>query len=51
MYEGETHEVILDRMLKRVSDKFDKREGSILWDTHSPTAFEFQLLYIPFLTR
>lgn len=46
MYEGETHEVILDRMLKRVSDKFDKREGSILWDTHSPTAFEFQLLYI-----
>ena len=39
MYEGETHEVILDRMLKRVSDKFDKREGSILWDTHSPTAF------------
>lgn len=46
MYENETYEVILDRMLKRVSDKFDKREGSIIWDTHSPTAIELQILYI-----
>ena len=33
-------------MLARVPDKFDKREGSVLWDTHSPTAIEFQILYI-----
>ena len=46
MYENITYEVILQRMLDRVPDKFDKREGSVLWDTHSPTAIEFQILYI-----
>ena len=46
MYEDVTYEVILERMLNRVSDKFDKREGSVIFDTHSPTAIEFQILYI-----
>ncbi len=46
MFEDITYEVILQRMLDRVSDKFDKREGSVIWDTHSPTAIEFQILYI-----
>lgn len=46
MYENTTYEVILQRMLDRVPDKFDKREGSIIWDTHSPTAIELQILYI-----
>nr|WP_321152414.1 baseplate J/gp47 family protein [uncultured Acetatifactor sp.] len=46
MYEDTTYEVILQRMLGRVPDKFDKREGSLIWDTHSPTAIELQLLYI-----
>lgn len=46
MYEDVTYDVILERMLERVSDKFDKREGSVIWDTHSPTAIEFQLLYL-----
>lgn len=46
MYENTTYEVILQRMLDRVPDKFDKREGSVIWDTHSPTAIEFQILYI-----
>lgn len=41
-----TYEEILERMLARVADKFDKREGSIIFDTHSPTAIELQLLYI-----
>lgn len=41
-----TYEEILERMLARVSDKFDKREGSVIFDTHSPTAIELQLLYI-----
>lgn len=45
MYEDTTYEVILDRMLDRVSDEFDKREGSVIYDTHSPTAIELQLLY------
>lgn len=41
-----TYNEILERMLNRVSDKFDKREGSVIFDTHSPTAIELQLLYI-----
>ena len=46
MYENTTYEVILQRMLDRVPDKFDKREGSVIWDTHSPTAIELQILYL-----
>ena len=46
MFENVTYDVILDRMLSRVSDKLDKREGSVIWDTHSPTAIELQILYI-----
>ncbi len=46
MYESQTYEVILQRMLDRVSSKFDKREGAVIWDTHSPTAIEFQILYL-----
>lgn len=46
MYEDTTYEVILERMLNRVSDKFDKREGSVIFDAHSPTAIELQILYI-----
>ncbi len=46
MYEGITYDVILERMLSRVSDKFDTREGSVIFDTHSPTAIELQILYI-----
>lgn len=46
MYENETYEVILERMLNRVSEKLDKRPSSLIWDTHSATAIEFQILYI-----
>lgn len=46
MFENITYEVILQRMLDRVSDKLDKREGSVIWDTHSPTAIELQILYM-----
>ena len=46
MFESETYESTLDRMLGRVSDKFDKREGSIIFDTLSPTALEFQFLHL-----
>ncbi len=46
MYENVTYELLLERMLGRVSDKFDKREGSVIWDSHSPTAIEFQILYL-----
>lgn len=46
MYESETYEVILDRMLARVSDTLDKRPSSPIYDTHSATAIELQVLYI-----
>lgn len=46
MYENETYEVILQRMLDRVADRMDKRESSLIWDTHSSTAIELQILYI-----
>ena len=46
MYEKVTYEEILKRMLDRVSNRFDKREGSVIWDTHSPTAIELKILYI-----
>lgn len=46
MYEEQTYDVILKRMLDRVSDKLDKRESSPIWDTHSSTAIELQILYI-----
>lgn len=46
MYESETYEVILERMLARVSDSIDKRPSSPIYDTHSPTAIELQILYI-----
>lgn len=45
MYEV-TYREILERMLNRVSDKFDKREGSVIFDTHSPTALELEILYV-----
>lgn len=41
-----TYTEILERMLERVSDKFDKREGSVIFDTHSPTALELEILYV-----
>lgn len=46
MYESITYEVILQRMLDRVSDQMDKREGSIIYDALAPAAVELQLMYI-----
>lgn len=46
MYEEQNYDVILQRMLDRVSDKLDKRPSSLIFDTHSSTAVELQNLYI-----
>lgn len=48
MYENVTYELIMNRMLGRVSDQVDKREGSIIWDALAPAAVELQLMYIEF---
>lgn len=46
MYENVTAEGILNSMLTRVSDKLDKREGSVIADSLSPAALEIMALYI-----
>ena len=45
MYENETAENILKRMLGNVPSNVDKREGSIIYDALAPTSIEAELLY------
>ena len=40
------YEVILERMLSRVSTEVDKREGSIIYDAIAPAAAELAQMYI-----
>lgn len=42
---NETFEVILERMMSRVSQR-DKREGAVIWDSNASSAIEFQLIYL-----
>lgn len=46
MYEHVTYEGILKRMLDRVPNNVDKREGSIIYDALAPAAIELQLMYL-----
>lgn len=46
MFESITEEQLLNRMLNRVDDKLDKREGSIIFDSIAPTALEHKNMYI-----
>lgn len=46
MYEHVTYESILQRMLDRIPDNMDKREGSVIYDALAPAAVELQLAYI-----
>lgn len=46
MYESITYEVLLQRMLGRVPDTMDKREGSVIYDALAPAAVELQNMYI-----
>lgn len=41
-----TYEVILQRMLDRVPNNIDKREGSIIYNALAPAAVELQNMYI-----
>lgn len=36
---------VMDRLLTRVPDDIDKREGSVIWDALAPAAMEFVILY------
>ena len=46
MYESMTYETILQRMLDRVPNTLDKREGSVIYDALAPAAAELALAYI-----
>ncbi len=46
MYENQSFETILQRMLERVPDSLDKREGSIIYDALAPAAMELAQLYM-----
>jgi uncharacterized phage protein gp47/JayE len=46
MYEAQTYDAILARMLAAVPDTFDKREGSIIYDALAPMAAELAQAYI-----
>ena len=46
MYEEMTYEVIMQRLLNRVPDTFDKREGAIIFDALAPAAAELAQLYV-----
>ena len=40
-----TFDEIMQRLLERVPDTFDKREGSVIWDALAPAAYELSLVY------
>jgi uncharacterized phage protein gp47/JayE len=46
VYEAQTFEVILQRMLDRVPADLDKRQGSIIYDALAPAAAELAQMYI-----
>jgi uncharacterized phage protein gp47/JayE len=46
MFEDMTFERILARMLARVPNEYDKREGSIIYNALAPAAVELQNMYI-----
>lgn len=48
MYEGDEYQfdAILERMLARVPDEMDKREGSVIYDALAPAAMEMAESYV-----
>lgn len=45
MYENITYDGVLKRMLGRIPDTIDKREGSVIYDALAPAALEITLMY------
>jgi uncharacterized phage protein gp47/JayE len=46
LHEAQTYEAILNRMLDRIPDTIDKREGSIIYDACAPAAAEMAQMYM-----
>lgn len=45
MFEANTYEAILQRLLDRIPDTMDKREGAVIYDALAPAAIELNLAY------
>lgn len=45
MFEFQSRDEILSRMLASMADSLDKREGSVAWDMSAPAAVEFENFY------
>lgn len=45
MFEEFTFTNLMNRMLDRIPDDMDKREGSIIWDALAPAALELETSY------
>lgn len=45
MFENYTFEFLMDRMLNKIPDDVDKRQGSVIYDLLSPAAYEMSELY------
>ncbi|MFA9376220.1 MAG: baseplate J/gp47 family protein [Lachnotalea sp.] len=46
MFEDKTYETLLDEKLDSVDVKYDKREGSIIYDALAPNSAEIAMMYI-----
>lgn len=46
MFEAYSFDTIMERMLSKVSSRFDKREGSVIYDALAPAALELSNFYI-----
>lgn len=46
MFENQNYRTIMQRMLEKIPDSMDKREGSVIWDALSPAALELEMAYI-----
>lgn len=45
-YEEHTADFLLERMLSRIPDEFDKREGGMIYDALAPAAIELGIMYL-----
>ena len=46
MFEEYDFDTLVERMLANVDDKFDKREGSVIYDAVAPAALELANMYV-----
>lgn len=46
MFEEQTYEALMERMLDRLPDDIDKRENSVIWNALAPAAAELAQSYI-----